>query len=420
MSKSNLLREQEVVTNDTLLADDQKNHYRFWGDITSPYSCKLRTYMNYKGIPYKRMRVNMNAYMNVIPEKVGMTIIPVLLTPNDEVMQDTTPIMESMEAEYPEKSCIPTDARLAFFMWLLEEFADEYAVRFSMHYRWGNELNRDALSHRLARTMCYGVPDIHPSQASSMILDRQSGFDTALGLTSNEIRDSLDQQLLDLLAILDKHFESYQFLLGNKPSLADFALYGHLFAHLFNDPYSARIMEHHGARTCNWMDTITEFGDTRGAIGQIELGDWINLDAGIPETLTALLGFVAKTYIPYITATALAAQQKQKSFEVDIYGIENTFLTFQYRAWSFEQLQQRLTSLDKQSRKAIEVILLDANIQPTMMENGIIHSNLYDGFTPPFIKDGVADAKAKYLKEKQAKKERESGKENQTILTSIT
>jgi len=37
------------------------------------------------------------------------------------------------------------------------------------------------------------------------------------------------------------------------------------------------------------------------------------------------------------------------------------------------------------------------------MENGILHCTLFDGFTPPVINNGIADARIKYLKEKQQK-----------------
>jgi hypothetical protein len=40
---------------------------------------------------------------------------------------------------------------------------------------------------------------------------------------------------------------------------------------------------------------------------------------------------------------------------------------------------------------------------PTFMDGEVVHSSLFDGFTPPFVKDGVCDARVKYMKEKAAK-----------------
>lgn len=400
MKISNIEREQKQVVDDALLSPSEKGHYRLWCDPNSPYSCKLRTYMNFKEIPYKRQRINFQTYFVEIPEKVGMNIMPVLIDDQDTILQDTTPIMVYLEEKYPDNSCIPRDENLQFLMWLLEDFGDEYLTRFSMHYRWGNDISKNTLSHRLARSMSYGMADMHATKVGPTIAERQTGFDGPLGLTSDEARASLDQQLIDLLTILDKHFETYQFILGDRPSLADFAIYGHMMAHMYQDPASAEIMEGHGSRVCNWLDTITEFGDVRGAAGQTSFGDWLDLSESLPETLFELLAFVAKTYIPFACGVAKATADSEKSFTANIYGLDTSFRTFQYRAWSFESVQNKFLTLS--SPAFLESILTETGIQPEMMAGGVLHCTLFDGFTPPIIKNGIADARIKYLKDKQA------------------
>lgn len=403
---NNLQREALEIDKALHLNPDQQDCYRLWCDGNSPYSCKLRTYLNYKEIPYKRMRINLKTYYNIIPEKVGMSIMPVLIAPNDDVLQDTTPIIEEFEKQFSHNSCTPEDPRLAFIMWLLEDFGDEYLTRFSMHYRWGNDINRNTLSHRLGRSMSYGDVNMHATKVAPMILARQTGFDKPLGLGKAENRESLDEQLIDLLAILDKHFSQFQFLLGDKPSVADFALYGHLYAHMLQDPFSAEIMESKGSRTCNWIDTINELGDPRGFIGQTEFGKWIDLDDNIPGSLSELLSFVGKTHIPFATGTALAAHEGRKEFTANIYGLDTQFLAFQYRAWSFENVQNYYQDLNESDKAFVEKVLTQSHVQPAMMQNGILHCNLFDGFTPPLVKNGVADARIKYLKQKAENKEK--------------
>ena len=409
----NLLREQETVLSDSKLTVDNKERYRLWCDPNSPYSCKLRTYLNYKGIPYQRMRVNLEAYNDTIVEKVGMSIMPVIITPDEEVMQDSTPIMAEFEQKYSEHSCIPDDPRLAFIMSLLEDFGDEYLTRFSMHYRWGNEINRTTLSHRLARSMSYGNVNLHAKKVAPMILGRQSGFDGPLGLKDDAARASLNDQLIDLLTILDKHFEQHQFLLGDRPSLADFAVYGHFYAHLYQDPFSAAIMEQHGSRTCNWMDTITEFGDSRGLMAQIEFGNWLDLDTADHTTLDQLLSFVGKTYIPFAAGTALATSLGHKTFKANIYDLEVEFSTFQYRAWSFENVQKAYDALSTEQQQWLQPKLTSANVLPGLTKNGILHCNLFDGFTPPFVNDGTCDARVSYLKDKKLKKQAAKAQEKE-------
>jgi glutathione S-transferase len=404
----NILREQQTMADARELKAGQENFYRIWQDYTSPYSYKVMTYMNYKGIPYKRMNANMDVYMGEIVELVGQTIIPVILTPDNQVMQDSTPMLEWFESEFTDKSAVPEDDRLQFLMWLLEEFADEYMPRLHMHTRWGNDQNRNTMSHRIARGMSFAKADVGAKDLAPFLLDRQSGFDQHLGLAGDDVRSNIDQQILDLLVILEDHFKHHQFLLGFKPSLADFALFGPLRVHLFNDPQSNEIMEVNAPRTCRWMDTISELGDTRGCVGQTEFGGWIDLDKGLPESLASLLAFVGKTYIPFAKACAMAGKNKEKSFTVEVYGIKATFSTHQYRVWSFEQLQLRYQNVPDAAKDYLDHILVGAEVMPALMAYEVVHNGLFDGFTPPFVKDGVSDARVKHMKAKAAKQQAET------------
>lgn len=399
---ASLLREQQAHKKSQQLEPDEENYYRVWQNLGSPYSYKVMTYMNYKGIPYKRLEANAKALVEDIPRLVGQSIVPVMLSPQEEVLQDSTPIIEWLEERFLEKAVIPDDSRLAFLMWLLEEFADEYMPRIHMHTRWGNEQNQQAVSHRIGRGLAYAVPDASVSDLAAFILSRQKGFNKHLGLT-DRVRANMDQQVVDLLTLLDKHFLYYQFLLGDKPSMADFALYGSLKVHLYSDPNSKETMEVHGPRTCDWIETITAFGDTRGCVGQTTFGDWINLDDGIPESLHKLLSFSAKTYIPFAQACAQASKSKSKKFDAKVYGLTETFSTHQYRVWSFEQLQNRYVQLQGDEKQLVDEALTAAGVLPLMMADGIVHSDLFDGFAPPIIKDGATDARIRYLLNKGEK-----------------
>jgi glutathione S-transferase len=392
------LLEQKLQQQSKTLAKGQEDHYRIWQGQCSPYSYKVMTYMNYKSIPYKRVNANM-AELEWGKQVAGQSIVPILLTPDEQVMQDSTPIIEYFEKEFPEKSTVPENNKLAFIMWLIEDFSDEYMPRMQMHTRWGNEQNRHTISHKISRNILYGIPGMQVKDLAPVILNRQSTFNIHLGLESDEAKANMDQQVLDLLAILEQHFEQHQFLLGFKPSVADFALFGPLKIHLYDDPQSNQILETQAPNTVEWLHTIMELGDTRGCVGQTEFGDWIDLNNGCPESLTALLSFIARTYIPLGNATAAAANTKEKTFEANIYGVSATFSTHQYRAWAFEQLQLRYRRLSDSEQTELLPLLNETDVMPSLMENGILHSTSFDGFTPPFIKDGIPDARIKYLKE---------------------
>ncbi len=396
---ANLLREQQEHEDSQWLQPGQEKHFRIWQDRMSPFSHKVMSYLNFKGIPYKCMRSNLDATLELIPKRVGQSVIPVVLTPDEEVLQDSTPMIEWFEERYSDNSVIPTDPRLAFLMWLLEDFADEYMPRIHMHTRWGNEQNRQTASHRIARGLCYAKPDVSIKDIAAYVAARQPGFDKHLGL-NDSVRANMDEQILDLLHVLEEHFLHHQFLLGFRPSMADFALYGSLKIHLYNDPNSNTTMELNGPRTCSWLETIRNFGDNRGCVGQTDFGDWIGLDKDLPASLGKLLEFAAKTYVSFAKACALASKAGEKQFEAEIYGVKSTFSTHQYRVCTFEQVQKRYNALAGDDKSYVDKVLNQTTLLPALMADGIHHGDLFDGFTPPVVKDGIADARIRHIKNK--------------------
>ena len=75
----------------------------------------------------------------------------------------------------------------------------------------------------------------------------------------------------------------------------------------------------------------------------------------------------------------------------------------QYRVWSFEQLQNRYVQLQGDEKQLVDEALTAAGVLPLMMADGIVHSDLFDGFAPPIIKDGATDARIRYLLNKGEK-----------------
>ncbi len=404
---ANILHEQKLHAESKELKPGEEDHYRIWQAQASPYSYKVMTFMNYKGIPYKKVLGTM-IELDWAKTVAGQSIVPVMLAPDGQVMQDSTPIMITLEQQFPAIKTVPDQTGLAFIMWLIEEFSDEYMPRLHMHTRWGNEQNRNTLSHRISRGITFGSTEMETADLAPILRKRQTGFDQHLGLEGEGVRASLDQQVKDLLAILEQHFLHYQFLLGYQPSIADFALYGPLKVHFYEDPYSNEIMETLAPRTCNWIHTINDLGDTRGCAGQTEFGDWIDFDNGLPETLQALLAYIGKTYIPFATNCAEACVKREKQFQAEIYGVTASFSAHQYRGWSFEELQLRYQALTDQDKEQVDAVLNQASVLPAMMSGGILHNGLFDGFTPPFIEDGIPDARIRRLKEKEAQAKAEN------------
>jgi len=388
---TNLQRQQQELAKQKELTESESNCYRMWWDQVSLYSNKMRTYFNYKKIPYKFMQNTFASAMGEIPELVGMQIMPVVLTPDNKVMQDSTPMMEWFEQEYPERAAIPEDDRLAWIMWLLEEFSDEGLPRPAMRTRWGTEESSQSLSHQIARGMGYGSSADEVKAVARMINDRQSGFDKVLALNTDEEKESVDKQLAELLAILEKHFHTYSYLLGDRPSLTDFAFYGPLGAHMFKDPVSRMMLETTAPMVCRWLDELDQLGDTRGGLGREAFGDWLSVDDGIPETLLALIGFIARTFLPISFGYVDAMLKCEKFFKVTVDGVESSFKRMDYRAGTFAILQRRYIDLPDETKLWLSDVLAETGILPGLITRGVYPNPAFEKLTPPFITDPEAN-----------------------------
>ena len=100
-----------------------------------------------------------------------------------------------------------------------------------------------------------------------------------LGVTP-DTAPAVDASYLGFLDDLSAHLDTYDFVFRWRPSLADFALYGPLYAHLYRDPKSGEIMRAHAPKVAAWVERLRD--------GDYGPGDLISGDE-IPETLYPIL-----------------------------------------------------------------------------------------------------------------------------------
>jgi glutathione S-transferase len=123
--------------------------YDLYGAEMSPYSVKVRSYFRYKGIPHRWIVRNEKTEADY-QKYAKIQIVPLVVTPNNTALQDSTPIIEHIEALHPEQSIHPRDTIAAFVSTLLEEFSDESGNKWMFHYRWAREVDQLSSAGRLA------------------------------------------------------------------------------------------------------------------------------------------------------------------------------------------------------------------------------------------------------------------------------
>lgn len=377
--------------------------YRVWGDVTSPYTTKLWGVLHYRRIPYRQLRLTAEAYFELLPRLVGMPIIPVMLSPDGRVLQDSTPMLEWLEDAHGEPdhpSLVPPDPALAFVDALLEDVADEYLPRLSMHTRWGTEEATQTLARRLARQLTWGT-DADLDAVASMVASRQAGFDLHLALTPEQ-RPSLDDQVREVLTVLDRHLPRHGYLLGGRPSRCDFAFYGQIRAHWWADPASAPVVEQHGPEVVRWMQDLDELGDVRGLRDQqvrARMTDHATLDELWP-TLAPLLRFASRTWLPLGRDGGGPSVQREKRFTTEVWGDPVEVSTHHYRAWAFEQVQRTWLRQPEAVLAALTSRLEEVGLLPGLVDGGIHHNGLYDDLTPPVVVGGIGDARVRHRRQR--------------------
>jgi hypothetical protein len=173
--------------------------------------------------------------------------------------------------------------------------------KLGLHYRWTYlELQRrfieeDAFGRpvSLARDRAGRKRDVAPLMAQF------SGKLTELGVNDETI-PGMEAAYEDLLDGLNAHFYEYPYLMGGRPTLADFGLIAPFFAHLSRDPYPSNHMKNHAPNVYRWTERMFEQG-----IADPEFPDMapdLPGDDSIPETTVSVLQNLFAEFSPEFRA----------------------------------------------------------------------------------------------------------------------
>jgi glutathione S-transferase len=303
--------------------------YRIFGSEASPYSVKVRSYFRYKRIPHQWVVRDQSA-MAEFQRFAKLPLVPLVVTPEGGALQDSTPIIERMEAAHPEPALQPRDAALAFLSALIEEYADEWGNKPMFHYRWTYEDDQRSAAERIARETLPDAPAEQVSGAAEMIRKRMVPRLKLVG-SSKATRGVIEGSFERQLRILDPHLATRSFLFGARPALADFGLYAQLYQ-CATDPTPQRLMQQRGKHVLRWIERML---DPRGE-GDFEA--WATLE---PTLFPLLRDEVGGIFLPWSAANARALAQGETTFRLTLGGEDFEQETQKYHAKSLAALKAR-------------------------------------------------------------------------------
>jgi glutathione S-transferase len=321
--------------------------YRIFGAELSPYSVKVRSYFRYKGIPHQWIERNASNVAE-FQKHAKLPLVPLVIQPDGSAIQDSTPILEKLEAAHPEPSIHPSDPALAFVSALIEEYGDEWGNKWMFHYRWTYEPDQKSAAERLARANAVGQPEDAILALARGLVERMVPRLAFVG--SNEVtRPRIEASYRRQLERVEAHLEQRSYLFGERPAFGDFGLFPQLHQ-CWTDPTAGALIEKGAPRVRDWLQRMLE----PTARGDFE--PW----AALEPTLAPLLrDEVGALFLPWSTANARALAASEPTFSVELSGEPFTQTTQKYHAKSLRVLRERYAAVA--DKAALDPILTRAD-----------------------------------------------------------
>ncbi|MEO0881873.1 MAG: glutathione S-transferase family protein [Pseudomonadota bacterium] len=319
----------------------------------SPYTRKMIALMRYRHIPYKVYWGNGNIPAGYPAPKVRL--LPTFFFPDGDngdlvPVTDSTPIIRRLETSHSERLAVPSDPVLHFLNALIEDFADEWLTKAMFHFRWAHEADWKNAGPLLVYWGMNTAPREQAEAVAAEFTRRQ--IDRLYVVGSNEVTaKTIEDSYARLVDILDALIQKRGFVLGARPSSADFALYGQLTQLVLVEPTSQKITIDKSQRLRAWIDLVDDLSGVDPSDS-----DWFSVSE-LKDVLGPLLAEIGRTYAPAMRANAKAVLEGHDTFDTEIDGRPWTQPTFKYQAKCLGWLKDDHAALSEQDRNTVDALL---------------------------------------------------------------
>ncbi|MGH7896383.1 MAG: glutathione S-transferase family protein [Candidatus Binatia bacterium] len=310
---------------------------RTFGSELSPYSVKVRSYFRYKNIPHEWVPRS-SANEEEFRKYAKLPLIPLVVTPQGEGLQDSTPILERFERLHPEPSIHPSDPTAAFVSTLIEEYGDEWGNKPMFHYRWSYGPDQDSAAGRIARQMAPGLDDASFAAIVEAVKGRMVPRLKLVG-SSPETKDQIEGSLHRQLSILETHLAKRKYLFGGRPAFADFGLYPQLYQ-CSSDPTPGALLRERAPNTLAWIERML----SPRAEGPFE--EWRALEPTLEPLLRDEVGAI---FLPWSDANSRALAAGEKDVSLTLGGKPFGQEAQKYHAKSLAALRARYAAVTDKS-----------------------------------------------------------------------
>lgn len=293
---------------------------QLFGAAHSYYTGKTRAHLLRAGITFEEVLSTKEVMKKFLIPTAGTSQVPVLFDPNDggRAIIDTSKIFDHVDRRYcAGRSFLPATPVQRVLCYLVEAFSDAWLVLPAMHYRWSFPSQRAWLEREWGAMLSPDAPLEKRLAEARRQMQAFGGSLPALGVNKATVPD-VEAGWAKLLAALDAHLARHDFVLGGRPSLADVALMGPLFAHLYRDPVPGLLMRQTAPHVAWWVERMNgpapggpgpsrelRHDVSAGRIapprpaGWSDGGEFFAGDA-VPDTLRAVAAIVFDDFVPAV------------------------------------------------------------------------------------------------------------------------
>jgi glutathione S-transferase len=283
--------------------------YRLYVSDVSYYSGKLEAFLRYKGIAHERVEINVRNLREEVLPGTGMMKVPAMRRADGRWLKDTTPMMQWLERAHPQHPVYPDDPAARFLSLLVEDYADEWLWRPAMYYRWQFADSHVLRRHRLGRELAHNT--LHPAWLVGWYFRWRQYlvFVRGDGVRKHNRADveALYHRTLKCVSAL---LEKRRFLLGDRPSLVDFAFFASMFRHFALDPAPAKIMVDTAPAVFAWVARVWNARAERD--GQGPLDDFSD------PAWDGVFREIGQDYVHYLERNAESYARGDKRFDLKL------------------------------------------------------------------------------------------------------
>jgi glutathione S-transferase len=408
--------------------------YRLFSWEHSYFSGKVRAYLRFKarqgalGDGFEDILATPELIAGLLTSKSGSGAVPQIQAPDGTWIQDSSDIIDYCEAAHPEMPICPnaqTSPRQRLAAYLIEFLADEWIVVPAFWQRWFFSEDGREPSHRAFNEQQWGAAIAAGAPGDARRAAGAGFFEAAFGISTSRsdpkgvyaglVHLGCDEKTEhawqasqhSLLEHLEAHFAKHDYLLGGRPSLADYGLIGPLYAHLYRDAVPGFYLRTHFPLTAEWVErtngegalnarvygqklySLNDSGELVGRGATSDDGQWLPDDA-IPDTLMPILGVFFDEMWPTLRSASerLRAYAESEAHSIgdelpgktftatpgffelqldggalthafDIGGIESRRMVVPYQVWMWQRICTAMQEAraDPESSKSVDQFL---------------------------------------------------------------